>query len=144
MKINIELQNLQKKAVYGLPELGREKIKEAKLVAVPGCYPTASILGIIPVIDFVDNKSEIILDVKSGISGAGRNKVEEGLSSEIKDNFKAYSPEFHRHQTEINYFLKKNYGITQEIIFVRIQIISDAVKKHQCVNMCQLSSSCNI
>ena len=108
---------LAQKAVYGLPELGREKIKEAKLVAVPGCYPTASILGIIPVIDFVDNKSEIILDVKSGISGAGRNKVEEGLSSEIKDNFKAYSPEFHRHQTEINYFLKKNYGITQEIIF---------------------------
>ena len=79
MRINIELQNLQK-AIYGLPELGREKIKEAKLVAVPGCYPTASIFrNRIPVIDFVDNKSEIILDVKSGISGAGRNKVEEGF-----------------------------------------------------------------
>ena len=104
-------------AVYGLPELEREKIKEAKLVAVPGCYPTASILGIIPVIDFIDNKSEIILDVKSGISGAGRNKVEEGLSLEIEDNFKSYSPEFHRHQAEINHFLKKNYGAYQEIIF---------------------------
>ena len=64
--------DLLKKAVYGLPELEREKIKDADLVAVPGCYPTASLLGIIPVVDYLEKEPQLILDVKSGISGAGR------------------------------------------------------------------------
>ena len=109
--------DLLKNAVYGLPELKRKKIKDADLVAVPGCYPTASLLGIIPAISCLEKEPQIILDVKSGISGAGRQKVENELSGEIKDNFKAYSPEFHRHQSEISHFLEKHYGLTPFIIF---------------------------
>tara|TARA_E500000178_G_scaffold319629_1_gene342097 strand:- start:1116 stop:2132 length:1017 start_codon:yes stop_codon:yes gene_type:complete len=108
---------LLKKSVYGLPELERDKIKNADLVAVPGCYPTASILGIIPVLNHIEKNSQIILDVKSGISGAGRQTVENGMSDEIQDNFKAYSPDFHRHQTEILHFLEKQLGASPEIIF---------------------------
>ena len=109
--------DLLKNAVYGLPELEREKIKDADLVAVPGCYPTASLLGIIPAIHYLKKEPQIILDVKSGISGAGRQTVENKLSVEIEDNFKAYSPEFHRHQSEISHFLEKQYGSAPFIIF---------------------------
>ena len=80
---------LLEKSVYGLPEINAEKIKKSDLVAVPGCYPTASILGILPVLDYVKSNSKIILDVKSGISGAGRNSVENSLENDLKNNFKA-------------------------------------------------------
>ena len=109
--------DLLKKAVYGLPELERDKIKDADLVAVPGCYPTASLLGIIPVVDYLEKEPQIILDVKSGISGAGRQKVENELADKIENNFTAYSPEFHRHQSEISHFLEKQLGSNPFIVF---------------------------
>ena len=87
------------------------------MIAVPGCYPTASLLGILPLIDHIKPESKIILDVKSGISGAGRNAVENSLENDLQNNFKAYSPEFHRHQPEIKHFLSSKKGTVNEIIF---------------------------
>ena len=62
------------------------KNKNSELIAVPGCYPTASILGILPLIKYIQPQSKIILDVKSGISGAGRSSVESELEKELKNN----------------------------------------------------------
>ncbi len=89
-------------AVYGLPEIKRGKIKTASLTANPGCYPTGVILALAPLIkgNFID-KDSIIVDSKSGVTGAGR-KVEEGfLFAECNENFKAYSLASHRHTPEI-------------------------------------------
>ena len=92
---------LLKKAVYGLTELNSERIKKADLVAVPGCYPTASLLGLLPILESDLEIDSIIVDAKSGISGAGRAKVESTLSDEIVDDFKAYAVDGHRHLPEI-------------------------------------------
>ena len=105
-------------AIYGLPEHSAEKIKAANLVAVPGCYPTASILGLLPVIPYLQQNSKIILDAKSGISGAGKSSVENGLEEDIKENFKSYNVGFHRHQPEIKDFLKTEFNLDHEIIFI--------------------------
>lgn len=89
-------------AVYGLPEVNRELIRSARLVANPGCYPTAVQLGFLPLIKagLVDT-SRLIADVKSGVSGAGR-KAEIGLLlTETSESFKAYSINGHRHLPEI-------------------------------------------
>jgi N-acetyl-gamma-glutamyl-phosphate reductase len=89
-------------AVYGLPEVNRELIRGAQLVANPGCYPTAVQLGFIPLLEagLVDD-AHLIADAKSGVSGAGR-KVELGyLFSEASDSFKAYGVAGHRHLPEI-------------------------------------------
>ena len=110
--------DLLPKAIYGLPEYSAKKIKAANLVAVPGCYPTASILGLLPVIPYLQKNSKIILDAKSGISGAGKSSVENGLTEEIKENFKSYNVSFHRHQPEIKDFLKTEFNIDHEIIFI--------------------------
>ena len=110
--------DLLSKAIYGLPEHSKEKIKAANLVAVPGCYPTASILGLLPVVPYLQKKSKIILDAKSGISGAGKSSVENGLEEDIKENFKSYNVGFHRHQPEIKDFLKIEFNLDHEIIFI--------------------------
>jgi N-acetyl-gamma-glutamyl-phosphate reductase len=110
--------DLLSKAIYGLPEHSEEKIKAANLVAVPGCYPTASILGLLPVVPYLQKKSKIILDAKSGISGAGKSSVENGLEEDIKENFKSYNVGFHRHQPEIKDFLKIEFNLDHEIIFI--------------------------
>ena len=89
-------------AVYGLPEVNRERIRQARLVANPGCYPTAVQLGFIPLLEagLVDTTA-LIADVKSGVTGAGR-KAELGIIfSEAADNFKAYAVPGHRHLPEI-------------------------------------------
>ena len=94
--------DLVAEAVYGLPEVNREKIKQARLVANPGCYPTAVQLGFIPLLEsgLVDC-GNLIADAKSGVSGAGR-KAEIGiLFAEAGDNFKAYGVSGHRHLPEI-------------------------------------------
>jgi N-acetyl-gamma-glutamyl-phosphate reductase len=91
-----------KKAVYGLPELHREKIKQSNLIANPGCYPTSAILGLYPAIKegIIDIES-IIVDSKSGTSGAGR-KADIGFSyCEVNEGFKAYGIAVHRHTPEI-------------------------------------------
>jgi len=95
-------------AVYGLPEINREAIRAARLIGMPGCYPTSVQLGLLPVLEhggLVDTTS-LIADCKSGVSGAGR-KAELGiLMAEAGDNFKAYSVAGHRHWPEITQELK--------------------------------------
>ena len=89
-------------AVYGLCELNREKIKGARLVANPGCYPTCSILSIYPLLKarLIDPNS-IIIDAKSGTSGAGRSAKVANLYCEVNDTIKAYGVATHRHTPEI-------------------------------------------
>ena len=109
--------DLVAEAVYGLPEINRELIRQARLVANPGCYPTAVQLGFIPLLEagLADNAS-LIADAKSGVSGAGR-KAELGfLFPEAADNFRAYGVAGHRHLPEISQGLavvaKKTVGLT--------------------------------
>ena len=109
--------DLIEQAVYGLPEVNRDKIRQAQLVANPGCYPTAVQLGFFPLLEagLVDAGS-LIADAKSGVSGAGR-KAEVGyLFSEASDNFKAYGVSGHRHLPEIRQGLasvaKHEVGLT--------------------------------
>lgn len=91
-----------KRAVYGLPEIHRDKIKKAKLIANPGCYPTGAILGLLPVVKHkLVDVSSIVIDSKSGTSGAGR-KADLAVSyCEVNEGFKAYSIASHRHTPEI-------------------------------------------
>ena len=93
---------LVKEAVYGLPEVNREKIKGAQLIANPGCYATAVQLGFLPLIKAgVVDTSYLIADAKSGVSGAGRKAEVATLFAEAADNFKAYAMSGHRHLPEI-------------------------------------------
>ncbi|MDP3732808.1 MAG: N-acetyl-gamma-glutamyl-phosphate reductase [Candidatus Omnitrophota bacterium] len=96
------------KAVYGLPELYRAKIKAAQLIANPGCYPTAGILALAPLVAFnlVDLDS-IIIDAKSGVTGAGKKVAQNFIFSEINEDFKAYKVDIHQHVPEINQELSK-------------------------------------
>lgn len=90
------------KAVYGLPELYREEIRKADVLANPGCYPTTAILGLAPLLEnkLID-PGFIVIDSKSGVSGAGRGLVVTSLFSEVDNNFKAYGLPNHRHTPEI-------------------------------------------
>lgn len=108
-----------KEAVYGLPEIWRAKIKNAKLVANPGCYPTCAILGLAPLaaLNLIVPDS-IVIDAKSGISGAGKKLVKELLFSEINEDFRAYKVNTHQHIPEINQALSKLAGKKIEVIFV--------------------------
>jgi len=89
-------------AVYGLPETNRSAIKSAMIVANPGCYPTATTLGFLPVVKNGVVKSELIADTKSGVTGAGRGANVANLFSEVADSFKAYAVAGHRHHPEIS------------------------------------------
>ena len=97
---------LLEKAVYGLSELNRSQIKDAQLVANPGCYPTSVILGLLPLLEnnLVD-VSRLISDSKSGVSGAGRTARVGSLHAEVSENFKAYGVAGHRHLPEITQIL---------------------------------------
>ncbi|MBM3255034.1 MAG: N-acetyl-gamma-glutamyl-phosphate reductase [Candidatus Omnitrophica bacterium] len=108
-----------KKAVYGLPELYRVKIKGAKLLANPGCYPTAAILGLAPLValDLLDLPS-IIIDAKSGVSGAGRRADEAMLFAEVNEDFRAYKINVHQHSPEINQELSGLAGKKLAVTFV--------------------------
>jgi N-acetyl-gamma-glutamyl-phosphate reductase len=106
-------------AVYGLPEVNREAIKKASLVANPGCYPTATQLGFLPLMESrcVD-VSSLIADAKSGVSGAGRKVETHILFSEAADNFKAYGVAGHRHLPEISQGLAIAAGCEVNLTFV--------------------------
>ncbi len=88
-------------AVYGLPELFRQKIKSAKLIANPGCYPTTAILGALPFMKYKKEDSAFIVDAKSGVSGAGKKLSDVTHFVNVNDNFFAYNPLGHRHAPEI-------------------------------------------
>ncbi len=99
-------------SVYGLPELYRERIRKARLVANPGCYPTAVILGLAPLLeDRCVDPGTLIADAKSGVSGAGRSAKLGSLLAEASDSLKAYSVSGHRHEPEIHQALA---GLTDE------------------------------
>ena len=89
-------------AVYGLTEIYRDKIKKAKIVANPGCYTTCSIMTLAPIVKTdIINKKSIIIDAKSGVTGAGRNEKIDNLYCEVNENIKAYGITTHRHTIEI-------------------------------------------
>tara|TARA_B100000475_G_scaffold188149_1_gene158671 strand:+ start:23 stop:1042 length:1020 start_codon:yes stop_codon:yes gene_type:complete len=111
-------EQLLSDAVYGLTELNLNKIKSAKLVAVPGCYPTSSLLGSLPLLNSELEIESIIIDAKSGISGAGRKTVENNLSEDIKENFRAYGLEGHRHLPEIKEIAELVSGYPIKLNFV--------------------------
>lgn len=106
-------------AVYGLPEVNREKIRNARLVANPGCYPTAVQLGFLPLVESgcVDF-GYLIADAKSGVSGAGRKAETHILFAEASDNFKAYGVAGHRHLPEIRQGLSGAAGAPVGLTFV--------------------------
>lgn len=108
-----------KHAVYGLPELYREDIKKAGFVANPGCYPTAGILALAPLaaLDNID-ASSIIIDAKSGVTGAGKKLAQGFLFIEANEDFKAYKVRGHQHTPEIEQVLSKLAGKKLHITFV--------------------------
>jgi len=106
-------------AVYGLPEINRDKIKGARLIANPGCYPTAVQLGFLPLVEAgVVDTAWMVADCKSGVSGAGRKAEIGTLFAEASDNFKAYAVPGHRHWPEIRQSLTRMAGHDVGLTFV--------------------------
>ena len=105
-------------AVYGLPEINREAVKRARLIANPGCYPTCSFLSIYPMVkEGLIDPSTIIIDAKSGTSGAGRGAKVDNLFCEVNENMKAYGVASHRHTPEIEEQLSYAAGSPVTISF---------------------------
>jgi N-acetyl-gamma-glutamyl-phosphate reductase len=118
-KVKHAARELVPQAVYGLPEVHRAKIKGARLVANPGCYPTAVQLGLLPLVEAeAVDLDHLIADAKSGVSGAGRKTDEHLLFSEASDNFKAYGVAGHRHLPEILQELEAAAGRSIGLTFV--------------------------
>lgn len=110
---------LLKEAIYGLPELNRSKIKSARLIANPGCYPTAVSLGLLPLLEAgVIDPGQLIADAKSGVSGAGRKASVAHLYCEAADSMKAYGVAGHRHLPEIKQTLRQAAGKPVGLTFV--------------------------
>lgn len=106
-------------AVYGLPEVNREAIKDARILANPGCYPTATQLGFLPLVEAgVIDLDHLIADVKSGVSGAGRQAATHILYAEAGDNFSAYGVAGHRHLPEVRQGLGRAAGQPIGLTFV--------------------------
>ncbi len=110
---------LVSEAVYGLPEVNRKQIKKARIIANPGCYPTAVQLGFLPLIEAkVIDTNSLIADTKSGVSGAGRKAEVHTLFPEAADNFKSYGVPGHRHLPEIRQGLSNVAGKLVGLTFV--------------------------
>jgi len=106
------------KTAYGLPELFREEIREARLVANPGCYPTSAILALAPLVKAgLISPRDIIVDSKSGVSGAGRTPKLTTHFPECNESVSAYNVGRHRHTPEIEQILSRASGTTVEVIF---------------------------
>jgi len=106
-----QAQELQKTAAYGLTELNREDIRKSRLVACPGCYPTAALLVLSPLLGVeVISAEDIIIDAKSGVTGAGRGLKQNTLFSETGEGLSPYSVGVHRHAPEIEQELSKVSG----------------------------------
>ena len=118
-QVEHECPKLLKNAVYGLPEVNRENIKSANLVANPGCYPTAVQLALVPLLETkLISKKGIIADCKSGVSGAGRKASITTSLCEVSESFKAYAVYGHRHLPEIKQGLKQAAGGDVDLVFV--------------------------
>jgi N-acetyl-gamma-glutamyl-phosphate reductase len=111
--------DLVAQAVYGLPEINRDQIKGASLIANPGCYPTAVQLGFLPLLEAgVIDTGFLVADAKSGVSGAGRKPETHILFAEASDNFRAYAVSGHRHWPEIKQGLENFAGKPVDFTFV--------------------------
>ncbi|WP_407270242.1 N-acetyl-gamma-glutamyl-phosphate reductase [Radiobacillus sp. PE A8.2] len=105
-------------AVYGLTELNQEQIKDAALIANPGCYPTATLLALLPAVKHnLINYQSIIIDAKTGVSGAGRSLSLNTHFAEMNDNLKAYKLGEHKHIPEIEQVLKEESGESLQVTF---------------------------
>jgi N-acetyl-gamma-glutamyl-phosphate reductase len=105
-------------AVYGLPELYHDDIKKAKLIANPGCYSTSAILGVAPMVkEKIIAEDSVIIDSKSGVTGAGRKPDLALAFSEVNENLKAYKVNEHQHKPEINKILSQVAGTKIDVIF---------------------------
>lgn len=125
-KMSHSCTDILAEAVYGLPEVNREAIRKARVIGLPGCYPTSVQLGLLPVLDpdavrraggdLID-LSSVIADCKSGVSGAGRKAEVHTLLAEASDNFKAYGVSGHRHWPEIRQGLSAIAGKPVQLAF---------------------------
>lgn len=105
-------------AVYGLPEIYRDKIEKSSVIGNPGCYPTASILALYPLLkNHLVVPESIIIDAKSGVSGAGRKPTGDNIFAQCAESIKAYNVATHRHTPEIEQALGEADGITHRISF---------------------------
>ena len=113
--------DLLAEAAYGLPELYRDQIRGARLVANPGCYPTAANLAIFPLVasGVLDRSFGVVCDAKSGVSGAGRKATAKTHFSHVAENFSAYGVLFHRHTPEV----LQNSGLTEAELFFTAQLL---------------------
>jgi len=126
-KVNHQAKELFSRAVYGLPELYRERIKRSSLVANPGCYPTSIILALLPAVKegLVDESFPVIADSKSGVTGAGRKASVDFNFCEVNENFKAYALTGHRHAPEVAEKLKlKKFKFTPHLVPMNRGILS--------------------
>ena len=114
-----ECPDLLDQAVYGLPELNREAIRDARIVANPGCYPTTITLALLPLLaEGLIASDDLIADAKSGVSGAGRKASVGALLAEASESMKAYAVSGHRHQPEIQQTLSRAAGEPVVLTFV--------------------------
>ena len=111
--------SLLKEAVYGLPELHRKAIAKARLIANPGCYPTGAILGLLPLVkERLVEWDSIVIDAKSGVSGAGKKLSPATQFCEVNENFYAYKVNRHQHIPEIEQALREIAGVRIPVTFV--------------------------
>jgi N-acetyl-gamma-glutamyl-phosphate reductase len=118
--LSADLREGQSGAVYGLPELWRDGIREARLVANPGCYPTGILVALAPLWEagLIDGTRALIADAASGVTGAGRSAKRELLFGEVADDYRAYGVgNAHRHVTEIAAGLTRLAGKNTEFVF---------------------------
>lgn len=122
-------KSLCKQAVYGLPERFRAEIRKAKLVANPGCYVTSALLALLPLKEVA---TDIIIDAKSGVSGAGKKLDEMYLFANLHNNFKAYGIATHRHQPEIEAYLGQPIEFVPHLLPINRGILSTIYFKSKC------------
>jgi N-acetyl-gamma-glutamyl-phosphate reductase len=118
--LSSDLRSPDSGAVYGLPELWREQVREARLIANPGCYPTGVLLGLAPAVaaGLVDRNAAVIIDAASGVTGAGRSAKRDLLFGEVAEDYRAYGVgNMHRHVPEMRVGLNRLSGETQSFVF---------------------------
>jgi N-acetyl-gamma-glutamyl-phosphate reductase len=138
--------DLQEEAVYGLTELYREKVRSASLVACPGCYPTASLLALQPLVAAkLISADDIIIDAKSGVSGAGRSLAQTNLFAEVGESLAPYKIGVHRHTAELEQELGLAAGRSIKVNFTphlapmsRGELITAYVKLNRAANAKEL------
>lgn len=130
--------DLLTQAVYGLPEWHREAIKAARLVANPGCYPTASLLALLPVIKAGLLQEPTVIDAKSGVSGAGRGATVGSLYSEVNETIKAYGVGGHRHQPEIEQTVGQKVIFTPHLTPMTRGMLATVYVRHEAADLLPL------